>query len=151
MIENDDYAAQVIAAPDYPVRDKAVLPAPPTVSLAGQRPTDATVTLLDIAPEHLGVRASTSADALLLISIPYHPGWKASANGQTLTVIRADLGLMAIPLPAGSYELSLDFRPASVQIGKLISAITALFIVVALAGWAVIRRRSTPQRITKLS
>ncbi len=151
VIDNDDYAAQVIAAPDYPVRGKVVLPSPPMLSLAGQRPADATVTLLDTAPEHLGVRASTSANALLLISIPYHPGWKASANGQALPVVRADLGLMAVPLAAGSYELSLDFQPTSFQIGTVISIVTAVFVLAGLVGWAILRWRSTNRRITKAS
>jgi Bacterial membrane protein YfhO len=151
VIDNDDYAAQVLAAPDYPVREKVVLPAPPPISLSGQRPTEAAVTLGYIAPEHLGIRATTSGDALLLISIPYHPGWKASANGQTVPVIRADLGLMAIPLQAGNYDITLDFRPTSFQVGVLISIVTTVGIVVALVVWVVLARRSTQRDITKTS
>jgi hypothetical protein len=142
VIANDDYAAQVIAAPDYPVRDKAVLPQAPPVALAGQRPPDAAVTLLEIAPEHLRVRASTSADALLLVSMPYHPGWQATASGQSLNVVRADLGLMAVPLPAGNYEIAFDFRPASAQIGAAISALVLVLTVIGLAAWAWLARRN---------
>ncbi len=144
VIANDDYAAQVMAAPDYPVRDKAVLPQAPPLSLAGQRPPDTAVILLEIAPEHFKVRASTSADALLLVSIPYHPGWQAAASGQSLNVVRADLGLMAVPLPAGSYEIAFDFDPASVQVGAAISALVLVLTLIGLAAWVwlALRRRA---------
>ncbi len=142
VIENDDYAAQIIAAPDFPVRDKAILPRPFDIMLSGQRPADAAVTLTEITPESLKLTAKTSADALLLVSIPYHPGWHASANGQPLSIVRADLGLMAIPLSAGGYDVVLEFRPASVQIGAVISLIALALTVIGLLGWIVIRRRA---------
>jgi hypothetical protein len=142
VIENDDYAAQIIAAPDFPVRDKMILPKPPNISLSGQRPSDAAVTLINIAPESLKLSAKTSADALLLVSIPYHPGWKASANDQSLSIVRADLGLMAIPLAAGSYDIVLEFRPGSVQIGMIISLIALALTGVGLIGWIIVRRRA---------
>ncbi len=142
VIDNDDYAAQVLAAPDYPVRDKVVLPQPPTVSLGRQRPQDADVRLLDIDPEHLRLSATTSADALLLVSIPYYPSWKAYAGGQALPVLRADIGLMAIPLAAGNYEISLDFRPTSFQFGAVISALVLAVIIAGFLGRLVLNKRS---------
>jgi hypothetical protein len=144
VIPNDDYAAQVMAAPDYPVGDKAVLPQPPPLALGGQRPDEASVTLTEIGPERLRLRASTSANALLLVSMPYHPGWKASTGGQALTVVRADLGLLAIPLPVGQYDIALDFNPTSIQIGKLVSGITLIVTVLLLGGWIVAWRRNRP-------
>ncbi|MCC7446991.1 MAG: YfhO family protein [Anaerolineae bacterium] len=142
VIENDEYAAQIIAAPDFPVRDKVILPKPLSITLNNQRPTDAAVALTNIAPESLKLSAKTSADALLLVSIPYHPGWKAAANGQSLTIVRADLGLMAVPLAAGSYDIVLEFHPASVQTGAVISLIALALTVIGLIGWIVIRRRA---------
>jgi hypothetical protein len=144
VIPNDDYAAQILAAPDFPIGEKAVLPQSPAIALNGQRPDDAAINLTEIGPERLRLRITTSADALLLVSMPYHPGWKASAGGQALTVIRADLGLLAIPLSAGQYDIALDFNPTSIQIGKLVSAITLIVIVLLLVGWMVVRRRSSP-------
>jgi hypothetical protein len=144
VIPNDDYAAQVMAAPDYPLDGKAVLPQPPPLALGGQRPDEASVTLTEIGPERLRLRASTSANALLLVSMPYHPGWKASAGEQALAVVRADLGLLAIPLPAGQYDIVLDFNPTSIQIGKLVSGITFIVTVLLLGGWIVAWRRNRP-------
>jgi len=142
VIPTDDNAIQALAAPDYPIRDKAIL-TKPSVSLGGNRPADATVTLAETGPEHLKVHASTSADALLLISIPYYPGWVASANYQPVQILRADIGLMAIPLPAGNYDVSLDFRPNSVQIGAIISIVALIVTLILLAIWLFRSRRTS--------
>ncbi len=139
VIGDDNYAAQVLAAPDYPVRDKVVLPAPPPSPLGGQRPADASVSLVDITPEHLGLRATTSAAALLLVSIPYHPGWRATANGQAASLLRADLGLIAIPLSAGNYDVSFDFRPATVHAGAVISGVVLIVILAVFVGLTALR------------
>jgi len=135
--DNDEYAPQVMAAVDYPVRDKAMLSAPPPIDLGGQRPAAATVKLIEITPESLRLRAFTSANALLMVSIPYHPGWKASAGGQPLPILRADLGLMAIPLMATNQEAEIQvvFRPMTTQLGTLISVITLLLSVLLLLLW----------------
>jgi hypothetical protein len=141
VIPNEEYAPQVMAAVDYPVRDRAMLSQPPPIGLGGQRPPDAAVTLIEITPESLRLRASTSANALLTVSIPYHPGWKASAGGQPLPILRADLGLMAIPLTASAQEAEIEivFRPVTVQIGAVISVIALLISVLLLLLWFIRR------------
>jgi uncharacterized membrane protein YfhO len=144
VVPNDDYAPQVMAASDYPVRDRAMLSQPPPIGLGGQRPPDANVTLMEIIPERLRMRASTSANALLMVSIPYHPGWKASTGGQPLTILRADLGLMAIPLVASNQEIEIqiEFRPTTVQVGGIVSAVTLLIAVLLLLIWLSRKRIS---------
>jgi len=114
----------------YPIRDKAIL-TKPSVSLGGNRPADATVTLAETGPEHLKVHAARApmpccSSRYLTIPVGSPPPITSRAN------LRADIGLMAIPLPAGNYDVSLDFRPNSVQIGAIISIVA---LIVTLICW----------------
>jgi uncharacterized membrane protein YfhO len=133
----------LLATADYSIREKVALTQPPPVSLGAQRPSDANVTLSEIGPEHLKLHTTSGADALLLISIPYYPGWQATVNNQSAQVIRADLGLTAIPVKAGSYDVSLDFRPTTATTGAIVSVVALLVTLILLAVW-LRRRKAQP-------
>lgn len=135
VVPTNEDASHLLSTADYPIRDKVALTQPPPISLTGQRPSDANVTLSEIGPEHLKLHSTTSADALLLVSIPYYPGWQANVNNQPAQIIRADLGLMAIPIKAGSYDVSLDFRPATATIGAIVSIIALFVTLILLLIW----------------
>jgi hypothetical protein len=51
-----------------------------------------------------------SAPALVLVSEAYHPGWRATLDGHPAPVLRAQLALLAIPVPPGPHTLALRFE-----------------------------------------
>jgi hypothetical protein len=149
IIADSDHALAALAASDYPLRERLILSEAPPLALAGEPPESAVVTPVSIEPEHLRLHAATDANALLLLSIPYHPGWKATADGEKLRVMRADVGLMAIPLEPGAYDLKLDYRPTSVRIGLIITLATLVLAVIGLViGFAPLRRRAAQRPIS---
>lgn len=49
--------------------------------------------------------------SLLLLSQTWYPGWRAFVDGRRAEILRADYGLTAVRLPAGSRGVHLGFSP----------------------------------------
>lgn len=72
------------------------------------------------------------AGAWLVLAESYASGWRATRDGQPVPVVRADLGLRAVPLADGTRVVTLAFRP---RILGWSAALTALGIgAIALLG-----------------
>lgn len=84
----------------------------------------------------LTVTADTTAPAVLVISEWFRPGWRATpAAGESLPLLQANNGLMAIPLPAGQHDLRLQYRPGEVPAGFALSLVTLFVAIVLAARW----------------
>lgn len=57
-----------------------------------------------------GFEAMTSGDKerIMFFSVPYEPGWRAQVNGQDVPIYRANVGFMAVKVPAGE-DVSIRF------------------------------------------
>lgn len=80
---------------------------------------------------HLSYHVQTTAPALLITSEIDYPGWRATRNGDAVPILRAYYTLRAVPLPAGTHTIDMRFRPLSVTVGAIISALTLGLVVVA--------------------
>jgi hypothetical protein len=47
----------------------------------------------------------------------WDPGWSATVNGEPVPVYRADFAFLAVPVPAGSVEVELRYRPEGWHLG----------------------------------
>lgn len=94
-------------------------------SLAGLtlQPADstATVKLTRYTPNELTYTTHNAKPGLAVFSEVYYPGWTATIDGKKAEIVRADYVLRALPIPAGTHEVVLTFRPASIQITDMIS------------------------------
>ena len=94
-------------------------------SLAGLtlQPADstATVKLTRYTPNELTYTTHNAKPGLAVFSEVYYPGWTATIDGKRAEIVRADYVLRALPIPAGTHEVVLTFRPASIQITDMIS------------------------------
>jgi uncharacterized membrane protein YfhO len=86
------------------------------------------------APEWIAIEATLKAPGYLILSDAWYPGWQATVDGEQATIERANTMFRAIYLPAGQHEVNLNYRPASLRAGIVISAI-ALLGLVAAAAW----------------
>jgi hypothetical protein len=110
-------------------------------------PPSASVQLQSSAPGHLHVAVQDSPGALAVIAENWMPGWRVenvtctaectdvAPLGLTAFVPqRADLTLLGVPIPPGSYQFDLFYRPDSIRLGLWISGIT-LTLLGSLALW----------------
>ncbi len=115
----------------------AQLPAPPAQG-SGNRDARA-ADFQSITPEHSQVTVNAPADGLLVLSENYYyPGWRATVDGAPIPILRADVGLAAVPVRAGAHQIEFVFDPWSVKIGIGISALMLLFVI---AVWLFTRRQ----------
>jgi hypothetical protein len=78
--------------------------------------------------------------ALVIFRRPWLPGWRATIDGRPLDVIRADMLMPAVEIPADAEgEVRLFYRPRGLVIGVVI-AVLALIVTLALG----VRRRQSP-------
>ena len=80
------------------------------------------------------------ADGFLRFSEVYYPGWRIKINGEPVKYYRSDMAWMAVPLKAGSYEVTMEPRSLYLSNAMLVSIIFIL-ITCAILAVAYIRRR----------
>jgi len=92
------------------------------------------VELLDYQPSRLVLKTDTSGNALLFVSDNYFPGWQVEIDGISQKIYRADYAFRAVPVPKGEHQVIFSYEPQSFKIGKMISVITLLFILILCLG-----------------
>lgn len=67
----------------------------------------------------------------VFFSVPYEDGWTATVNGESVPVIKANVGFMAVLCPAGAHvTIRFDYMTPGLQYGLLLSvAALALFVL----------------------
>lgn len=70
----------------------------------------------------------------VLSEIYYSRGWKAFANNKEVPIVKTNYVLRGIPLPAGTTNLRLEFKPESYYTGRMVTSGTEWFIVLLLLG-----------------
>jgi hypothetical protein len=95
------------------------------------------------SPLHRSVRATASQSGFLVLRLREFPAWTVRLNGNPVSnrPVRDD-GLMAVPVPAGTSVITIDWTTTpDVRLGRWISLLT-LLLVTALG--VVLLRRMRP-------
>jgi uncharacterized membrane protein YfhO len=87
-------------------------------------------TLVKNSLNSLEFQVKTDTPGLFYISDTYFPGWVTSVNNQTTKIYRANYNLRAVLVPKGLSDVKFIYDPVSFKIGKLISALSLLFIII---------------------
>ncbi len=132
-------ARAIMTEPWIDLREIGVVQRPLPFELPNERPPDARVEAFHmLQPEYMEMRVSTSAPALLTVAVPNYPGWEVRVNGQRTPIVDVYAGLIGVPISPGENQLVvLQFRPRSVLVGGIISALTLLGLLcgAAVALW----------------
>jgi hypothetical protein len=93
------------------------------------------VTLTTYKPNYLKYISKNNASGLAVFSEIYYPkGWNAFIDGKKIEHFRADYTLRAMFIPAGNHTIEFKFKPEVVETGGTISLISAVGILLLLAG-----------------
>jgi hypothetical protein len=114
----------------------------------GQRSCEAT---FSVAPtfgkpwsESFHIQATVEHPSFLILRLRSYPAWRVALNGRPVGKLpRRDDGLMAVPVPQGEVDLTVDWaNPPDVIAGRWLSALAVL----ALTGlWLFERKLSQPR------
>jgi hypothetical protein len=139
-VSDDDEAARQLATSAF-VPGRSVLLAPGAGAAAAQASGDCV--LEEDRPERLRLRCRASAPSFAVVADSWFPGWHALVDGQPAPIVRANLAMRAVPLPAGEHEVQLEYRPAHLALGFVVSGLALLAL---LALWLGAARQATTAR-----
>ncbi|MBK8047311.1 MAG: hypothetical protein IPK16_09420 [Anaerolineales bacterium] len=115
----------------------------------GEGAPSPTIRLTQLTPGRLGVEVASERGGMLVFAENWLPGWAVEdiqCPPETPTCeagtwpagglpyfkpVRANLALVGAPIPPGTVQFSLVYRPASIPLGLLLSAVTLLLLAVA--------------------
>lgn len=78
------------------------------------------------SPNKIIVSVNLTNPGLLVLSEIWYPGWKAYDNGMPIQVYKANHALRSVYLHQGNHTVEFIYEPTSYKIGKTISLITVL-------------------------
>ncbi len=93
--------------------------------------------------------ADFSAGGHLVISQTYLPGWRAKIDNQPAPVYRANFAFLALRVPAGEHQIALEYRPASFVIGRLISLLSLVSLVIILLAYNFFLSQNNKKNLRK--
>ncbi len=99
--------------------------------------------VLDIrldAPTRIEVDVEAEGDGYLVVADGLQYGWVASIDGEPGDLVDADHAGVAVHVPEGRHEITLDYRPPGQRAGVAISVVTAIGLG-ALWLWSARRDR----------
>lgn len=154
---DDSEALTLLADPTFNIRDELLIAAS-DAQMLGSAWQEGRMTLGDggqadlqverVRAGHLRIRIQSVQRGLLFLSQKWLPGWQALWQGeQSLPVARANRAFLAIPLPAGSGDLELVYRPRSVVWGMAASAIGWVGLLFALRFQLLAAARTVGRRV----
>ena len=148
----DDAVADALHSANFPVHSVALYDTASTVPgvqlTAAPAPLALTVRATHYDAGRFGVVLSAPAPkgSALVVSENFYPGWHATVDGTPVTVERADLALLSVPLPEGAEQVEFQFADANYAMGKWVTlgALTLAFAALVLG--AVLERRTRSAR-----
>jgi hypothetical protein len=93
------------------------------------------------AAHRIEFTASAAVPALVVAAQTYYHPWRAFVDGRPVPLWRANQAFQAIEIPAGNHTVVLAYQDRSFRVGVAVSALTVL---VGLAGFVISRRRPAP-------
>jgi hypothetical protein len=91
---------------------------------------DARARIVRYAPNRIDLTADSDGNSILVLSETAYPGWRVYVDGQSAELLRVNYDLRGVLIPAGSHQVSFVYRPWSAMIGLLISALSAIGLMV---------------------
>ncbi len=120
----------LLVEPGFDARQEVLLPEGPM--RPAQEGFVGSCEITELRADAVVARVDASAPGLVVVSDAWDPGWKARVDGADVDLLRADVAFRAVRVGAGSHDVRLRYRPASVIAGAWIGAAS---LALACAVW----------------
>lgn len=116
-----------LSDPAFDFRREVLVEGAPSLSAAGGQGTVASV--VD-GPNTVTLSLTTDGPAYLVLADAWEAGWRAELDGAPVAVLRADLALRAVAVPAaGQHRLVMRYRPPTLYAGAALTGLAVLAIL----------------------
>ncbi len=133
-------AAVMNALNNFNPRDTAIVFAADKalVSNAPAQDSTATIDLIKNDNDEIIYQSNSLATRFAVFSeIFYDKGWKAFIDEKETPIVRTNYVLRGLSVPAGQHEIRFVFHPASYYIGKTVSLIAGILVLLFLFAAAI--------------
>jgi len=128
-VADDDAAARILAASDFqPGRSLVLAPADGARPIAA---ADGDCVFTEDRPERLTLRCRSTSASYAVVADAWFPGWYATVDDVPAPLLRANLAMRAVPVPAGDHHVTLVYRPAYLRAGFVVSLFALAFCLFA--------------------
>mgnify|MGYP001818487293 CR=1 FL=1 len=86
------------------------------------------------------IGVNTPTDKILVLTDNYFDAWHAFVNGSPVPTLRSYSSFRAVEVPAGTSEVLFKFRSERYRLGKLVTALTFLYLLVIIGTYAYTSR-----------
>ena len=125
--------------PEFSLRETAVLLGSGENQTGPPDPT-ATATIIRYAPEQVVVKTSSTDSQLLLLTDAHYPGWQVTVDGVPAELLQVDGLFRGVLLPVGDHEVVFTFAPRSFELGRLMTAVGLILLILLGAALLIMRR-----------
>jgi hypothetical protein len=94
-------------------------------------PGQGSLAMHELSPEHASIEVDAPHEGFLITSTHFDPGWRATIDGARVPVLRADLVVNGLFVPAGRHHIELRFWPRGFTAGLV-------GFLVAVVGFALL-------------
>jgi hypothetical protein len=81
------------------------------------------------------------AGGYVVVGENWYPDWHAVVDGQPAEVVRGNVSLITVPVPAGAKVVELEFESADYRLGRGITLVSLLLVAAGIVAPVVVRRR----------
>jgi hypothetical protein len=97
------------------------------------------------AADEVVVAADVASPGWLVLADAWHPGWRARVDGGERPILRVDVNLRAVALPAGAHRVVFTFDPPAYRWGRRLTVLGLLLAAAGALGAWYARRRAAPR------
>ena len=118
-------------APGFDPKRMVYLPVAAQSLVRATSPVEAKILSAEFTAHRLVFKVSAAADTLLVLSQTHYAPWQALVNQQPAPLLRANHAFQAVPIPAGTHDIVIEYRDRAFRLGAFITG-GALLLVVLL-------------------
>jgi hypothetical protein len=106
------------------------------VAFKGGKDKDAIIKLVEYSPNRLTYEASNLKNSQLAVfsEVYYSAGWNVYVDGTKSDYFRTNYVLRGMVVPAGNHKIEFKFEPTSYFLGKKISIISSIILLLGVIG-----------------
>jgi hypothetical protein len=139
---SDAQAVRALEQPGFDPSGTVLLHA----AVPAQRSGPGTVQVLSQSPTEVRLRVRRDQPGWVVALQTHYPGWTAQVDGRSSPLVRANVAFSAVAVGAGTRDVVLRYRPASVRLGLLVSLISGVMLV---AGTLLVARRGRSRLVAR--
>jgi len=88
--------------------------------------------IVSYQPERIEISTESTVSGTLVLSDTFYPGWLAAIDGQLSPIKKRNHAFRGLEVPEGSHTIVMTFRPVSVEIGIVLSVVSASATIIGI-------------------